>query len=208
MERIQRNDAAPLRMPVSDKFRDMGTIVGGKIESGTVKMNQSILIMPNQTKVEVIGIDVDDEPAQFARCGDNVLLKLRGVEEEDVSTGFVLCHPTAPVKTTRFFDAQLIILDFKNIMCAGYTAVMHVHTLVEEVQIADLKHLIDKKTGRKSKQPPNFVKQGQICIARIEARGLICIETYNDYPQLGRFTIRDEGKTVAMGKVLKLIQDA
>ena len=136
MERIQRNDAAPLRMPVSDKFRDMGTIVGGKIESGTVKMNQSILIMPNQTKVEVIGIDVDDEPAQFARCGDNVLLKLRGVEEEDVSTGFVLCHPIAPVKTTRLFDAQLIILDFKNIMCAGYTAVMHVHTLVEEVQIA------------------------------------------------------------------------
>ena len=89
-----------------------------------------------QTKVEVIGIDVDDEPAQFARCGDNVLLKLRGVEEDEVSTGFVLCQPSAPVMTTRIFDAQLIILDFKNIMCAGYTAVMHVHTLVEEVQIA------------------------------------------------------------------------
>jgi len=36
---------------------------------------------------------------------------------------------------------------------------------------------------------------------------MICIETFADYPQLGRFTIRDEGKTVAMGKVLKLIQD-
>jgi len=136
MEKIQRNDTAPLRMPVMDKFKDMGTIVGGKVESGTVKLNQSLIIMPNQSKVEVIGIEVDDEPTQFARCGDNVLLKLKGVEEEEVSTGFVICHPSAPVRTTKVFDAQLIILDFKNILCAGYTAVMHVHTLVEEVQIA------------------------------------------------------------------------
>jgi len=205
MEKIQRNDNAPLRMPVNEKFKDMGTIVGGKIESGSVSIGNSVLIMPNQSKAEIIGIDVDEEPAQFARCGDNVLLKLRGVEEEEVSTGFVLCHPAAPVRTTKVFDAQLVILDFKNIICAGYSAVMHVHTLVEQVQILEIRHLIDKKTGRKSKQPPKFVKQGQICIVRLEAEGTICLETYDEYPQLGRFTLRDEGKTVAMGKVMKLI---
>ena len=67
-------------------------------------------------------------------------------------------------------------------------------------------HLIDKKTNRKSKRPPPFVKKGQVCIARIECQGMICLETYADAQQLGRFTLRDEGKTVAMGKVTRLIE--
>lgn len=30
---------------------------------------------------------------------------------------------------------------------------------------------------------------------------MVCVEKFKDYPQLGRFTLRDEGKTVAIGKV-------
>ena len=52
---------------------------------------------------------------------------------------------------------------------------------------------MDKKTNRRSKRPPVFVKKGQIVIARIDCTQPICVETYNDYQQLGRFTIRDEG---------------
>jgi hypothetical protein len=38
-------------------------------------------------------------------------------------------------------------------------------------------------------------------IAKVETTAPICLETYKAYPQLGRFTLRDEGKTIAMGKV-------
>jgi peptide chain release factor subunit 3 len=34
----------------------------------------------------------------------------------------------------------------------------------------------------------------------------VCVERFADYPQLGRFTLRDEGKTIAIGKVTKLIE--
>lgn len=108
--------------------------------------------------------------------------------------GFLLCDKRKPVKTTIVFEAQLAILEHKNIICAGYTAVMHVHAAVEEITIGALLHLIDKKTGRKSKRPPQFVKQGQKVIARIETSGPICVETFEEYPQLGRFTLRDEGE--------------
>lgn len=64
-----------------------------------------------------------------------------------------------------------------------------------------LLHYFDKKTGRKSKKPPQFAKRGQKIVAQIEAAGLVCVERFKDYPQLGRFTLRDEGKTVAIGKV-------
>jgi peptide chain release factor subunit 3 len=53
---------------------------------------------------------------------------------------------------------------------------------------------VDKKTQKKSKRPPMFVKKGQVAIARIETQGLICLETFADHPQLGRFTLRDEGE--------------
>ena len=67
--------------------------------------------------------------------------------------------------------------------------------------------LVDKKTDEKSKTRPRFVKQDQVCIARLRAAGTLCLETFKDFPQMGRFTLRDEGKTIAIGKVLKLVPD-
>jgi peptide chain release factor subunit 3 len=42
--------------------------------------------------------------------------------------------------------------------------------------------------------------------ALIETSAPICIERFEDYKMLGRFTLRDEGKTVAIGKVVKLVE--
>jgi peptide chain release factor subunit 3 len=102
------------------------------------------------------------------------------------------------------FEAALGILDHKNIICAGYTAVLHIHTAIEEVTLSAMLHLLDKKTGRRSKRPPQFLKKGQQGIVTIETEGLVCAETFADSPQMGRFTLRDEGKTVAIGKITKL----
>ena len=40
-------------------------------------------------------------------CGENVRVKLKGVEENDISQGFVLCDPNNPIKSCRIFDAQV-----------------------------------------------------------------------------------------------------
>lgn len=61
--------------------------------------------------------------------------------------------------------------------------------------------LVDKKTGEKSKTRPRFVKQDQVCIARLRTAGTICLETFKDFPQMGRFTLRDEGQYLARGSV-------
>jgi len=36
----------------------------------------------------------------------------------------------------------------------------------------------------------------------------VCVERFADYAQLGRFTLRDEGKTIAIGKITKLIESS
>ncbi|KAF7723940.1 translation termination factor GTPase eRF3 [Apophysomyces ossiformis] len=207
MKTLDRKLKAPLMVPVAEKHKDMGTVIVGKIESGAVKKGQSVLLMPNKRLTEVTAIFSEtEEEVEHAICGDNVRLRLKGIEEDEVSAGFMLCDRKKPVKTTTMFEAQLAILEHKNIICAGYTAVLHLHSAVEEISITALLHLIDKKTGRKSKRPPQFVKQGQKVIARIETAGPICIETFEDYPQLGRFTVRDEGKTIAVGRVTKVLE--
>jgi peptide chain release factor subunit 3 len=124
-------------MPISEKYKDMGTIVVGKLESGRLTRGDPLLMMPNKTLVEVTAIynELEDE-IPGAMCGDNVRIRLRGVEDEDISPGFVLTSPDKPVRAVRQFEAQLAILDHKNIICAGYGAVMHIHTLAEEVTLS------------------------------------------------------------------------
>ncbi|RDB22767.1 Eukaryotic peptide chain release factor GTP-binding subunit [Hypsizygus marmoreus] len=207
MPMVDRKINAPLMMPVSEKYKDMGTIVVGKVESGHLQKGDHLILMPNKVSVEVASIynEMEAEVGQ-AFCGDNVRIRLRGVEDEDVSPGFVLTSPLKPIHSVRQFEAQLAILEHKSIICAGYSAVMHIHTLAEEVTLPALLHYYDKATGRKSKKPPQYAKKGQKIVALIETTAPVCVERFVDYPQLGRFTLRDEGRTIAIGKITKLIE--
>jgi len=51
-----------------------------------------------------------------------------------------------------------------------------------------------------------FVRQDDKCIMRLESTEAFCLETFKDFPPMGRFTLRDEGKTIAIGKVVKLVE--
>lgn len=207
MPMVDRKLNAPLMIPVSEKYKDMGTIIVGKVESGLLRKGDSLILMPNKQEVEASAIynEMEDE-VQQALCGDNVRIRLRGVDDEDISPGFVLTSPNKPIHAVRQFEAQLAILEHKNIICAGYSAVMHCHTLAEEVTLVSLLHYFDKATGRKSRKPPQFAKRGQKIVALIETTQAVCVEKFADYPQLGRFTLRDEGRTIAIGKITKLVE--
>ena len=122
---VDRKINAPLMMPVSEKYKDMGTIIVGKIESGHLRKGDNLLLMPNRNNVEVAAVynEMEDE-VNHAICGDNVRIRLRGVDDEEISPGFVLTSPSNPIHAVRQFEAQLAILDHKNIICAGYSAVI------------------------------------------------------------------------------------
>jgi peptide chain release factor subunit 3 len=194
MQALERKLNAPFMMPIAAKYKDMGTMVEGKIESGIIKKDSKYLLMPNRETVSISALygETEDEiPA--ATCGEQVRIRLRGVEEEDILPGFVLCSPKRPVHCVSSFEAQIVLLDIKSILSAGFNCVMHVHAAQEEVTFSALLHKLEKGTGRKSKKPPGFATKGMSIIARLEitgAAGSICVERFEDYPQLGRFTLR------------------
>lgn len=206
---LERKLKSPLMMPITGKYKDLGTVIEGKVESGTIKKGHSALVMPNKTTVEIVAIYNESEnEVGVAASGEQVRLRIRGIEEEDVSVGFVLSSLKTPVHTVSAFEAQIAILELKSILSAGYTCVMHVHTAVEEVNFAALLHKIERGSNRKSKKPPGFATKGMKIIARLESTSgdLMCVERFEDYPQLGRFTLRDQGTTIAIGKITKLLE--
>jgi len=136
MERLANG---PLRIPIISKYRDRGcTVVTGKVESGTVSKGDSVIIMPNKTPAEVLGIMWEVTNVKSARAGENIRLLLRGVEEENVHGGHVICNVKNPIPVPCKFEGQVVILDLpahKSIFSAGYNAVIHLHSAIEECTI-------------------------------------------------------------------------
>ncbi|KAL8958875.1 MAG: hypothetical protein Q9193_004151 [Seirophora villosa] len=211
LKSLERKVNAPFMMPINGKYKDMGTMIEGKIEAGVLRKANNYLMMPNREEVSISALYGEtEEEMQMAQCGDQVRLRIRGVEEEDIQPGFVLCAPKRPVHCVQAFEAQIHLLELKSILTAGFNCVLHIHSAIEEVTFGTLLHKLEKGTGRKSKKAPPFGKQGMAIIARLEvisAAGKVCVETYETLPQLGRFTLRDQGQTIAIGKITKLIID-
>ena len=203
---IERYLDGPFIMPVVDKYKDMGTVCFGKVESGMCDRSDQLLLMPNRKIVEVLQLWNDEDEVQQVKSGENVKVKLKGVEEEEVSAGFVLCDIDKPCKVAKIFDAQVVILEHKSIICSGYSAVLHIHAAIEEVSVKAIICLVDRKTNEKGQMKPRFVKQDQAAIMRLETAGVVCVEPFKLFPQMGRFTLRDEGRTIAIGKVLRVVE--
>ncbi|KAM5375712.1 hypothetical protein ACJZ2D_005895 [Fusarium nematophilum] len=204
MKALERKVNAPFMLPVNGKYRDLGTMVEGKIEAGVVKKGMGMIMMPNKQNVEAAAVyGEQEEEVQLAQCGDQVRIRLKGIEEDDILPGFVLCSPKRLVHTVAEFEAQIRILELKSILTAGFNCVLHVHSAIEEVTFAALLHKLQKGTNRKSKNPPTHAKKGDSIIARMQViggAGAVCVEKFEDYPQMGRFTLRDQvGSTHPQG---------
>jgi len=189
---LKRNNDGPFMMPIGDKYSDMGTVVIGKVESGCAEKGQTLAIYPNRTDVKVDTLWSDDIEVTRVTCGENVKVKLKGVEESEITPGFVLCDPNNPIKSCKTFDAQVAILDYTSIICPGKQFVLHLQAIIEEVTLKNIICKVDKKTGEKTGKI-RFIKQDDLAIVRFASEDVICMETFKDHPQLGRFTLRDEG---------------
>ena len=108
---MKRNSDGPFMMPIVDKYSEMGTVVIGKVESGHCEKGQNLSIYPNRTDVKVDQLWSDDIEVTKVTCGENVKVKLKGVDEAGITPGFVLCDPQNPIKSCRTFDAKVCYLE-------------------------------------------------------------------------------------------------
>jgi len=211
LEPLSRDSQGPVRLPVLDRYKEKGTtVVLGKLESGTLKVGNMVTMMPNKQTTEISFLELD-ETGEVDQCtaGEIVTVGLKDISTNDISQGFVLCSEDQELPVVSEFEAQLAVIDLlptKPILSAGYSAVIHVHTCTEEMIIEDLLSTMNKKTRKLSKRKPTFVRKGDIVTVRIKVERPICCELFEKVQQLGRFTLRDEGKTIAIGKITKIVK--
>lgn len=202
---IERDISKPFRMPIVDRYKDMGVIVFGKVESGVVTKSQQLILQPNKRKVKVSAILNNDEEVDSAQAGENIKLRLDGIEEEEISKGFVLCPMDNICNASTKFIAQIMFIEYKSIIPAGFRAIMHLHSCVEQIEIEKFLKIV-VKGGKREPMKQKFVKQDQTVIARLRiiGAGPACVETFNDFPKMARLALRHENTTIAIGKVLKV----
>ena len=198
----------PLRLPIQDVFSitGVGTVPVGRVETGKMKVGDNLLIMPSGVKAELKTIETHHTPMQEAKAGDNIGFNLRGISKQDIRRGDVIGTANNPPTIAKEFIAQIIVVYHPTALAAGYTPVIHAHTAQVAGTITEIISKLDPRTGQPMEEKPKSVKTGDAALVRIQPLRSFCVETFKDFPELGRFAMRDMGSTVAAGVVREITQ--
>lgn len=198
----------PLRIPIQDVYSitGVGTVPVGRVDTGILKVNDKVIFMPSGATGEVKSIEMFHKQQPDARPGDNIGFNVRGIGKGDVKRGDVCGHVNNPPTVVKEFTAQIIVLEHPTVITAGYTPVFHCGTASIACKIEEIIAKIDPKTGAVIKEHPDFIKTGDSARIRVIPTKPMVVEKQADIPQLGKFAIRDMGKTVAAGIVLDVVK--
>ncbi|PIR87053.1 MAG: elongation factor Tu [Candidatus Harrisonbacteria bacterium CG10_big_fil_rev_8_21_14_0_10_49_15] len=188
-----RDIEKPFAMPVEDIFSidGRGTVVTGKIERGIIKVNDEIEIvgLRDTQKTTITGVEMFNKLMDEAQAGDNVGLLLRGLKKEDVERGQVLAKPGTITPHTEF-EAEVYVLSKEEggrhtPFFKGYKPQFYIGTtdVTGEVILPD---------GTEMVIPGDTVNINVKLIAPIALE------------EKQRFAIREGGKTVGAGVVIKI----
>ncbi len=204
---VTRPIEKPLRLPVQDVYSitGVGTVPVGRVETGVMKPNQTITIMPAGTKAEIKSIEMHHQALQEAKAGDNIGFNMRGIGKGDIKKGDVICDPSNLAPVVEEFTAQIIVLNHPTVIAPGYTPVFHIHTAQVTCTVTEIVKKIDPKTGQIVQEKPEYIKTGDAAVIKVKPTKPVIIEKQSDFPQLARFAVRDMGQTVAAGVCIDLV---
>jgi elongation factor 1-alpha len=196
----------PLRIPLQDVYniKGVGAIPVGRVETGVAKPGDKVIVMPSGKTGEIKTMEEHHTQLQQAKPGNNIGFSIRGLSAEDMSRGDVVGSVTSPPTVAKSFVAQIVVLNHPTAIPVGYTPVFHVHTVQMSMTLTELRKRMDPKTGAVAEENPKFLKTGDAAIVKITPSKPVCIEKFAEFPQMGRFAIRDMGQTVAAGVVLEI----
>ncbi|NWF86893.1 translation elongation factor EF-1 subunit alpha [Candidatus Bathyarchaeota archaeon] len=196
----------PLRVPVQDVYSitGVGTVPVGRVETGVLKENDIVIFMPSNKQAEVKSLEMHHTRIPKAEPGDNIGFNVRGVSKTDIRRGDVAGSVNNPPTVAKEFIGQVIVIYHPTAIAAGYTPVLHYHTGQVACRFTELIRKIDPRSGQAVEEKPSFLKTGDAALVRMEPLHPIAIETYTDFPELGRFAVRDMGTTVAAGVVKEI----
>ena len=196
----------PLRIPVQDVYsiRGVGTVPVGRVETGVLKMDSRLIFMPSNVEGDVKSIETHYVRMSQAEPGDNIGFNIKGITRDEIRRGDVAGYPDDPPKVAKAFKGRIFVIHHPTAIAQGYTPVLHIHTAQVAVHFTDLISRIDPRSGQVVEENPSYLRTGDAAVVRFEPLYPVSMEVYSDFPQLGRFALRDMGATIAAGVVLEI----
>jgi len=194
IETPERDTDKPFLMPIEDVFTitGRGTVVTGRVERGQLKLNEEVEIVGlKETKKSVVtGIEMFRKQLDYAECGDNAGVLLRGIAREDVERGQVLAKPGSVTPHTKF-KAQVYVLTKEE--GGRHTPFFSNYRPQFYFRTTDVTGVIELPEGTEMVMPGDNVEM------TVELIAPIAIENGT------KFSIREGGRTVGAGVVSEII---
>jgi len=194
----------PLRLPLQDVYKigGIGTVPVGRVETGVIKPGITALFAPAGITAEIKSVEMHHESLAQAVPGDNVGFNVKNVAVKDLRRGFVASDSKdKPASGVASFESQVIIMNHPGQISNGYSPVLDCHTAHVACKFANIKQKMDRRSGKVLEENPKFIKTGDACIVELKPTKPMCVETFVEFPPLGRFAVRDMRQTVAVGVI-------
>ena len=190
----EREIDKPFLMPVEDVFTitGRGTVVTGRVERGIVKVSEEIEIVgirESSTKTTVTGVEMFRKLLDQGQAGDNVGLLLRGIKREDVERGQVVVKPGSITPHTNFEGSVYILSKDEG---GRHTPFFNNYRPQFYFRTTDVTGVVTLPAGTEMVMPGDNTEMTVELIQPIAMEeGL-------------RFAIREGGRTVGAGRVVKI----
>merc|ERR1712157_395263 len=184
------------------KIGGIGTVPVGRVETGIIKPGIHAAFAPSKVVAEIKSVEMHHESLPSAQPGDNVGFNVKNVAVKDLRRGYVASDSKKDAAVgVKSFEAQVIVMNHPGQISNGYSPVLDCHTAHVACKFANIKEKMDRRSGKKLEDNPKFVKTGDACIVDLEPTKPLCVESFTDFPPLGRFAVRDMRQTVAVGVI-------
>jgi elongation factor Tu len=203
MDAVDENIPEPVRqidkpflMPIEDVFTitGRGTVVTGRVERGVVKVNEEVEIVgikDKSTKTTVTGVEMFRKLLDEGQAGDNVGLLLRGIKREDVERGQVIIKPGTTTPHTEF-EGQVYILAKDE--GGRHTPFFNNYRPQFYFRTTDVTGVVTLPEGTEMVMPGDNTEMAVQLIQPIAMEDGL------------KFAIREGGRTVGAGRVIKIIK--